>query len=377
MSEPTHAAPIFAISGDPGGANALAPVIEALRARGCAVEARAYRHAIQVWERRGLDCTAWPEDLAPALPADTQLLLTSTSLNGLDFEKHFVVQANARSIPSLTVLDYWSKYRERFSRDGGALNAQPELMAVMDEQAREEMIAAGFAADRLVVTGQPAFDDLARWRTGFTAERRREIRTSLGVGEQDSLVIFVSQPFARFRGQGASQPDFMGYDEHSVVALLVAALERAAAESGRAISLLIRPHPRENPDDFASLRSDHVRIQISGAGDAREVVCAADLVVGMNTVLLVEACHLGCLVVSLQPNMRGLDPLPTNRQDISRAVYTEAEIFPTVRDHLFDSVTRTRALAKLAILPAAGHAADAVADLAESLLRRNSLLSHP
>lgn len=377
MKESIPNAPIFAISGDPGGASALAPVIEALRARGHTVDARAYRHAIQVWERRGLQSSSWLENLPPVLPLETSLLLTSTSLNGLDLEKQFVAAANVRGIPSLTVMDFWSKYRERFSLAGEELDALPELVAVMDEQARSEMIAADFAAERLVVTGQPAFDELAHWRSGFTKQRRGEVRSEFGVGVEDLLVVFVSQPFAKFRGQDASEPDFMGYDEHSVVALLVAALEKAAEKSGRSIALLVRPHPREYPEDFAALRSARVRIQVSSAGDAREVVCAADLVVGMNTILLVEACHLGCIVVSLQPNMRGLDPLPTNRQDISRAVYTEAEIPAVISNYLFDSETRAQALARLARLPAAGHAADAVADLAESLLRRSSLLSHP
>lgn len=377
MSEAIPNAPIFAIGGDPGGASALAPVVEALRARGHTVEARAYRHATQVWERRGLDSSPWPESLPPVLPPETALLLTSTSLNGLDLEKHFVAAANARGIPSLTVLDYWSKYRERFSLADEALDALPEIVAVMDEQAYAEMIAADVAADRLVITGQPAFDELAQWRSQFTEQRRNEVRREFGVGVGDALVVFVSQPFAKFRGQDASEPDFMGYDEHSVVALLVAALEKAAEESGRAITLLVRPHPRENPEDFAALRSTHVSIQVSTAGDAREVVCSADLVVGMNTVLLVEACHLGCIVVSLQPNTRGLDPLPTNREGISRAVYTEAEVPAVIANYLFDSETRAQALSRLARLPAAGHAAEAVADLAESLLRRSSLLSHP
>ena len=82
------------------------------------------------------------------------LLLTGTSYNSVDLEKKFIASARERGVPSLAVLDFWSNFALRFSRGDGGLENIPDRIAVMDEWAREEMIAAGFDATRLVVTAR-------------------------------------------------------------------------------------------------------------------------------------------------------------------------------------------------------------------------------
>jgi len=71
---------------------------------------------------------------------------------------------------------------------------------------------------------------------------------------------------------------------------------------------------------------------------------AADLVVGMNTELLVEACYLGCITLSLQPGLRHPDRLPTNRLGFSRAVYQENEIKPALLELLLNEKSRDAVL---------------------------------
>jgi hypothetical protein len=73
---------------------------------------------------------------------------------------------------------------------------------------------------------------------------------------------------------------------------------------------------------------------------------AADLVVGMTTVLLVEACLLGSIVLSLQPGLRLPEALPTNRWGASRAVYRESEIAEAVASLLFDENAREELAAR-------------------------------
>ena len=137
------------------------------------IDARAYRHACAMWQKRGLPFQELDEQAEVSLPEGTQLVLTSTSLNGLDLEKRFIVAAQARGIPSVSLLDFWSNYRRRFTSAENTLNCLPDRIAVMDAQARDEMISEGFDSARLIITGQPIFDDLAAWRTAFTSEKRQ------------------------------------------------------------------------------------------------------------------------------------------------------------------------------------------------------------
>ena len=74
---------------------------------------------------------------------------------------------------------------------------------------------------------------------------------------------------------------------------------------------------------------------------------AADLVVGMNTELLVEACYLGCITLSLQPGLRYPDRLPTNRLGVSRAVYRQEEIRPALQELLLNPKSRAEMFTKV------------------------------
>jgi hypothetical protein len=373
MTEPV----VVAVCGDAGGANAVAPVLEALRADGrLAVEALAYGQAESLWAKRALSFTALspettPSDISALLRRpDVVLLITGTSANGVDLEKRFIAAARDCGLPSLAVLDFWSNYRARFSDGDTLLRCVPDRIAVMDAWARDEMIAVGFDSSRLIVTGQPAFDDIATWRSGFAPARRAGIRASLGVGPSGLLVVFASQPLSRLYGTERTSPRHPGYDEHLVLGAVTHALDRIASRAARDVVLAIRPHPSESPDAFASVRSESVRTIVSREGEARDLIISADLVVGMTTALLVEACYLGCVTVSLQPDLRQPDVLPTNRLGLSRGVYRYDEIEPVLEQMLLDNDTRAACKVRLADFQPDPHATDRAVALVHQMARR-------
>lgn len=334
---------IIAVCGDPGGANAVAPVIEALQAEGLvSVRALAYRQAQSLWTKRGLVFEMLAERSTRAMAMEllgqpgTALLLTGTSVNLIDLEKQFIAAANHIDVPSLAVLDFWTNYAWRFSDTDGRLVYVPDRIAVMDQRARDEMVADGFEPERLTITGQPAFDDLAVWHARFTLDRRWTFRESLGIGSQEQFVMFASQPLSFLYGTDPANPLYPGYDEHTVLRALISALDQIAEQSQQKIVLVIRPHPRESVEEFANLQGRAIRIIVSTEDESRDLVMAADLVIGMNTVLLVEACYLGCVTLSLQPGLRLPDVLPTNSWGMSRAVYHNEEIQPAIEQMLLD-----------------------------------------
>jgi len=363
------------VCGDAGGAAAVVPVVEVLRAEGnVAVRALAYRQACDVWARRGLpfepldECLSL-DDASDALRRPVaSLLLTGTSLNQVMLENRFLKAAREVSIPSVAVLDFWSNYTERFSDQEGRLTCVPDRIAIMDEQTRADMVAEGFDPSRLIVTGQPAFDDLIQTRMQFTGARKCDVRAQLGISDDELFILFVSQPLSALYGTDPTNPLYPGFSEQAVLSSLVEAMERIADESGRAIALVVRPHPREDHAWMASVRSAKIRIVISSDGEARNLVVAADLVAGMNSVLLVEACYLGCVVVSLQPGLRHADPLPTNRLGLSQAVYRESDVQPVVERLLLDTETRTAALERLRTFKPTPQAAGRVAQLAYQMI---------
>ncbi len=373
MSTAIKPSNIVAVAGDPGGANALAPVLQQLRAKGHRLTALAYGQARDLWRRRDIPVQELDGYLTAGdarqrletLKADR--LLVGSSFNPLNLERTFVAGARLAGIPSLAVLDFWSNYTLRFGE--GAVNPAnlPDGIAIMDEQARREMMAEGFPAERLRVTGQPAFDDLARLRAEHSQEQRRAMRASLGITDGRPLVLFASQPLAALFGTNTQNPLFNGYTEHTVLTGLIRALENIGQGRQQQLALVIRSHPRENPDDLRRPSTDHVTITVDSQGEARSVALAADLVTGMTTVLLVEACLLGCAVVSLQPATRLPDMLPTNRWGASRAVYAESDFESALDALLFDAAARSQLLERAASFRVEPGATGRVIALLESL----------
>jgi len=340
-------ASIVTIAGDAGGAAALAPVLTRLQQDPTvALSNFGYFQAPAVFAQADIECNVLTvEDVSRVREllanAGASLLLTATSVNALCLEKVFVSEARMLGCPSVGVLDFWSNYAERFTDGDGRPTLAPDLLAVMDERARMAVIAAGVASE-LAITGQPAFDALTVRRDSFTEGDRAATRQKMGAAESDFLILFVSQALDDLYGDARAR---LGFDQRDVLRLVMDAV--AAVEVDQRIVVAVRKHPREavSPaDDYPAIDIAHDKTR-----DRWHAVMAADLVVGMNSVLLLEASYLGAAVISLQPGLRGDDMLPSNRTGGSVAAYdadTGISLVrtylkePDLRDQLRDSAIR-------------------------------------
>jgi hypothetical protein len=353
---------IVVICGDAGGANAVAPVIEALRGEGCvSVKALAYRQACALWTKRGIDYQQIEDSITHAeidsflLVENVVLLLTGTSFYP-SLENKFVAAARENGLLSLAILDYWSHYGLRFSDTDGNLVYMPDRIAVMDKMASDGMLAAGFDPSRIIITGHPAFDSLTLCRSAFTSANRKEFRDELGVRPEELLVLFASQWITYLQPK---DPFYPGFCRESILLALINALDEIAEQKHCEIALVIRPHPREMDESF-EFHSRAIRVLVSRTGETRDLALASDLVTGISSVFLVESCYLGCLTVSLQPGLRLPDALPTNHLGFSRPVYREEEIKSVLEDLLFDKEVVLLNHARLASLQMDGRATERV-----------------
>ncbi len=358
---------IVAVCGDPGGANAVSPVIEFLRAeKRVTVHALAYRQAHTLWTERNLthevipDSTTHEAIRAQLQHLDARLVLAGTSVNPLEFEKHYIAAARELGIPTLAVIDFWSNYRLRFSDEQGELVFLPDRIAVMDELAREEMITAGFPPARLTVTGHPALDSLGTHRAAFTPAQRDTLRENLCVGPDDWLVLYASQPPTFSDHDESTPPPWL--DRKRTVGALLSALADLARARGKRATLLIRPHPREDGEIYRHLIHDTVSIKVSGEGNSRDLALAADVVAGMNTMFLVEAAQLGRPTLSIRLDLPLPDDFPPNRSHLTFPVYREEDLRNALDAMLEGGACRPETA------PHAGNAGRNVAQLAYSMI---------
>ncbi len=361
---------IAAVGGDPGPAQALAPVLRKLRDDGLVgVFAFHYGHAKRIWQELSLGQKPLSSklDVLGALKLlkeiNASALLVCTSYNDLMLEHPFIDAAHKLDVPSLALLDFPSHFRARFiGRDGQQLHL-PDAIAVDSPETRSRMLKEGFSEDMIKITGAPAFDTLASFSKSFSQERRQEIRRALGVDQNDVMVLFASQPLARIFDLRPGLLGELGYDEFLVLKLIIQALENIARELDGKVRLVVRPHPREDPAKFSSLSAKDIFLTVHSDFSSWDVIMAADLVVGMSSVLLMEACHLGSIVVSVQPGLRQTDTLPTNLSGHSHAVYDKDQLKPVLQRLLFDDNARRSALERLDGLKSDGLAAARVAEL--------------
>lgn len=335
---------IATICGDPGGAKVIVPIVELLKKKKIKHINYTYHQAIQIFQNHQLEPISLKNGSieifkSKLIQNDVNFLITATSHNHLNFEKLFIAAANELKIDSLTVLDFWSNYAKRFSDINGQLIYLPSTIALMDDEAKRQAINEGIPKDKIIITGQPAFDSLFTYHRNFKLEMKKEIRRKLKVKDNDWLVTFCSQPLKKVFGV-QNNSAYMGFDEEFVLHRVLQALEKISINQKKSITLLIRPHPREKESDYAHYNSSIINVIISIDGNSHDYIKSSELVIGMNSILLLEACYLNAIVLSLQPNLTKKDPLPCNEWGTSLAIYNEADIENAIQSCLCDEITR-------------------------------------
>jgi hypothetical protein len=282
-----------------------------------------------------------------------------TSANGVDWERAILAGALERRLPVLAVLDFWSNYRTRFNSIEPA--DLPDAIAVMDDVSRRDMVALGFPADRVRVTGQPAYD---AWLEDDPVAFRQAGATP--------AILFLSQPLEELYGSDCSVPGHPGYTERQVLNVLIDAL----AEMRNPFRLTIRPHPREQADALPRLARCGIDIEVSRDGTLVEAIERCDLVVGMTTMALIEAQVRCALVLSVQPGAHRRDPLPAAAAPAVVRCYESGDVRRMLHELLFDPEWRaSRREAALAARPVPGAArrvADWMIDLMNPGARRGT-----
>ena len=319
---------ILAAAGDPGGAAALIPVLNALAVAGDDTFTLAREPAAGTFESAGFDGVisvgSWPEDVATARrvvgESGARLVLAATSMNpGPDMAA--LREGKRLGVPAVCLLDSWTNYERRFLAPGDhevSVAVLPDALCVMDEFTVVELTELGFPRAKMRIVGQPAFDGLV---AGAAADRH-PARQALGVGGE-SLVVFFSQSIAEDYGAPDAET-YRGYDQVIAAEALLSALREVSDDA----LMVVKPHPRERVGRFAHLeRKAEERLRVVPSMRAGDLVAAADLVVSMTSITLVEALLAGRPIISLQPGLRSDDLLVLNRMGVTAPV-TDVGLLP-------------------------------------------------
>ncbi len=344
---------------DTGGARALVPVLKELRKRGVALRVYASGPAYDVLTAQGLSPGLLKIDEVSNIfngelaGCSHDLLLVGTS-HGPSLEDHFVVESRKRNIPTVGILDSWMLYKERFSDGTDPWAFLPDTLIVMDEVAKKEMVQIGAPAERLLPLGQPQLDQI-KTRI-LTHEDRDRLRLELGA-EDGVLVLFLSQDMANFYGGPEKCRKRIGYTEQDVFQDVEKVLSDIANRRRTSIHLTVKLHPRERVGKYEGSSAMVLKDK-----DPYELMLSADLVVGMDTILLLEAGLMGCVNLSYQPHRKGPDTLVTNRLGLGSYCYEPERLAGFVESLLFDEAERSKTIRQMRQFPHEPGAVDRVVE---------------
>jgi len=200
-------------------------------------------------------------------------------ISGAGFSVPEEKEAWILDIPTVVVVDNWINFKKRFI-DGSC----PSKICVVDNDALLNALKDGIPRDKLEVTGNPHFE---------TILKNRKPRKILFIGEP----ITLDYPFG-----------YWGFDEYTTCLSLI-------NNCGNDV-VYYKQHPREK-----------IKAGIRLAfGNTLDIIYDYDIVVGMSSMVLLEALMIGRRVISYMPGLNRENPFILDKKGILKTITNEKEL---------------------------------------------------
>lgn len=282
---------------DPGGFNAILPVIKELKKRNnfllkliLANESRGIAKKNKISYQDGNKLT--DKELAQlARKENPDLIFTATSM-GRSIEDRIIKIAKVQKVKTVALIEFWANYKPRFY-------ILPDYILVVDRIMKKEMTEKRFDPKKLIITGSPIFD------------------TFSGSNQRGKFISFFSQPFSEIYKK--EDKEYWGYDEIQVFEDLIECLEKLQLKNSIKIKFHLRTKKLDKFDEM--IKNSKLNISIEKKLSSEDLIKKSKVVIGMNSIVLFQAAMMGKNVLSYQPDLNRKDPLISNRLGISTSVY--------------------------------------------------------
>lgn len=262
------------------------------------------------------------------LEIDPDIVLTGTSVQTDKMREVIdqnLVRAARDCCPSLSILDLWKSWLDRFSDkyspdgkfhseldESGKLCFLPTRIGVMDQFSVDKMVRLGFPEEKLVVTGNPAFDHYVKSKDCVGGYK---IRDNLGLRDKE-LFVWISQPMKAVQGALYGE-----VNEQTGLSTFLGGLD----STNRVVVVSANPK-RENIADLEDIakRFSHVDLRIDGTTPVKDLIYSADFVATVDSTDFYRALCNNVPVISVQYNGE-------ERVSEMMAVDVFKEIIPIVR----------------------------------------------
>ena len=319
---------------DPGAANFIIELPIYLEKNGVSCHILACGHAIKFLDDRGVDFTELARESSPGKFLDSflpRLLLLGTSQNPDSPTHQFMQEARKRSIISAGFVDMAVDASLRFNgRTDNPLEYVPEYLLVPDRFTKEAFENLGFSAERICVCGHPAYDRVRKRASELNNQDITIIRTELIGSDPAPRPVWL---FAAEHVDGCEYermhfgPGYTlfgrGGSKRRTDIVLEEVLDIVAVMNPRPF-LILRLHPKNTNEEFSVYypEIDYV----STGGNPLDLIWASDLVIGLSSMLLMEAVHMGKPTLSIVPRKEEYDWAPSVMLNLTPCVSTRKDL---------------------------------------------------
>lgn len=303
----------------PGGFDCLYPVFRALRAAAIPcrmVVSGVARSLAEDPDIERAEHDEWNDsDRKSLLKQANPTLVISTIVGGADegLDRALTRVAKQLGLQTFSVLDSWTFLEDRLHSTPGErdFSCVPDLLAVMDERTRDELVALGISPSQMLVTGQPAFDERLIHDSGL----RTKLLSQIGTSSDNPLYVFFSEPLREL-------PDFgLPFDQHNALSMFVAGLTMPC-------TVLLKRHPVLEGPRTVSGSSPVELVDAPSDWSARQLLQAADGFAGVSSTLLIKAYLSGFPLVVCHPQtpVAFHDPCVLTREGYIAAAHSPSEV---------------------------------------------------
>ena len=249
--------------------------------------AQAFQHMLTFWNGRGIETTVFTSPDASRVLAGRILDIGDTaagidltafdvvamSASGYPLEADIRRRCRAAGIPVFQFIDQWYNYGFRFP--ASMTPRWPDRIGVIDQTSCEEAAIEGLPRDRLLAVGSPVWEE----------EQLLPVAPA-------QHIAFLGQPVVRDYGRS------LGYDEWDVWAVV----EQAMRQRPDLIrNILYCPHP-----SFSDATAERIA-PATFAESTEQALRRCGTVISMFSSPMISAYLRGRRVVSVQPNLQGMD----------------------------------------------------------------------
>ncbi len=321
---------------DPGAANFVLELPGTFSREGMSCRIVAWGPARGFLLDRGL---AFGEPAPGAGPGDildadaSRVVLAGTSQNPRSPVLGLIDEAGERGIPTVGFVDTAADANLRFNGlTDDPLRHAPQWLLVPDKVTEQAFAALGFPGERVRICGHPAYDRVLRRVRDFERLDRSVLREEL-LGE-DPFPRPVWMFAAEHGGDDPRQRRGPGYTLHGrgdsdrrTDIVLEEVLDVAAQWEPRPY-VVLRLHPKNTREEFAHYLPEVDFV--SSGGDPLRLVWISDVILGLSSMLLMEAALAGRYALSVVPReeerewcpgvVNGLTPCVHTRQGLREAL---------------------------------------------------------